>query len=228
MRRHSTTAARPRRQPTRARAEPGVLDFLGQMRPPDAALRTSPLRAAALLVLGALSLHELRYLIDPSAGGSVWAGEHAYLSAAAPLLITFALSLAVVSVLAPLLRRPARHSAGGDRIGGFALALLLVHLGQETGEGLVAGAGAGELAVSLLAAAAFAIPLALALGAVAAKVAGWLERTERRFAASLDASPVAREHPLGVLPSHLSLIRGRLDTARRGARGPPVASAARL
>lgn len=193
------------------------------------ATRTSSLRAAALLTLGALALHELRYLIDPGAASTAWAGGHAYLSAVAPLAIVVALSLVVVTLLGPLAaaRGSRLGSRGGDRTGAYALALLLVHLGQEAGEGIAAGSPVAALAVSLLAAAAFAIPLALALGVLTAAVAGWLDRTAVTIAAGLHRRrfAVARRGP--IAPADLRVI-SRLDLASATGRGPPSALPARV
>ena len=135
----------------------------------------STFRAAALIVVAALVLHELRYLIgygEPS-GEAIGSQGHAYLPAAAAAaagLLALALGQLVAAV-----SRAARTGTGERAPGRFApvwaastAALLLTYGGQELVESLLAAghpaglgslAGNGGLAV---------LPLAFALGAVVA------------------------------------------------------------
>lgn len=156
------------------------------------------LRAAALLVAGALALHELRYLVDAGAESTAWAAGHSYLSVAGPLLAVLASAVAAGSVLAGALSRdsrPRRHPALSDRAAGLAISLLAVHLVQEGAEALLSGAGPAAVVLSLAAACAYAIPLAALIGLAFAALGRLLDGAELALAGTLAAIRIAREAP---------------------------------
>ena len=129
------------------------------------------LRAAALLAIGALAVHELRYLAGygGGAGGALAAHGHAYLALAGGLV-------AVVSIfaLAAFLARLALGGTVGSAPSttGLALgataALLAIYAGQELIEGLLAPGHPAGLAGVLGAGGWTAVPLACLIGLVIA------------------------------------------------------------
>jgi hypothetical protein len=136
--------------------------------------RRSPLRASALLCAGALSLHELRYLVGWGGGaGQALADQgHAY-------LLTYAMPLAVGLVAAGvaqlLLRlgaarsRPSRPAPAQGWLVASA-ALLAIYAAQEAVEGLLDPGHPGGLAGVFGHGGVVAVPLALAIGGLIARV----------------------------------------------------------
>jgi hypothetical protein len=116
------------------------------------ASRAWMVRLAALLGLGALVVHQLRYLVGygDSAQPALDGPRHAYLMALGPVLA----GLAVI-VLAELMGRAARGGAVAPRFrqlwSGSSVALLAVYCVQETAEGASLTAHGGWLAVPLAA-----------------------------------------------------------------------------
>ncbi len=155
----------------------------------------SSLRTSALLAAGALSLHELRFLIGWGAGAErALAGQgHAYLDYAMPVAVGL-----VAAGLAQALRRLGRARRGsggasGSWVGAWLVAsaaLLAIYTTQETVEGLLALGHPGGLAGVFGHGGLVAGPLALALGGVIALA----ERSAREGVAgpSRLAVPVAR------------------------------------
>jgi hypothetical protein len=163
--------------------------------------------SAGLLVVGALLLHQLRYLVGygGAAGAELERQGHAYLDLIAPLLVAGAMAMLIASVLVPALLRLApavtRDVTTTERAAGYAGALLAVHLAQELAEGsLVAGHPAGMVGV-LGASGWLALPLAMALGAVAAVARGWLYRAERRLAGGLTVRRLPRARKRHAAPA---------------------------
>lgn len=153
-------------------------------------------RLAAILALGAFALHQLRYLIafGDSSSAALARQGHAYMADALPVLGVFALS----ALLATLIR--GRYGAGlrrmslSRRAAIFTVALLVIYASQESLEGMLASGHPAGLAAILAAGGWLAIPLAAALGAVAALLAGALEGVElaisrRRAARELRRAP---------------------------------------
>jgi hypothetical protein len=200
------------------------------------AARTSRVAgSAALLVLGALVLHQLRYLLayGGNAGAELQRQGHAYLDLIAPLLIAAAVAMLIASVVMPALLRFAtaltRDVSSTERAAGYAAALLAVYVAQELAEGALAG-GHPDGVVGVLGASGWlAMPLAMALGALAALTRGWLYRAERQVAEAL-APPRLPRAPKRVhvplsppLPPALSSLALRFGLARRP---PPIAQQA--
>ncbi|HEX2468591.1 MAG TPA: hypothetical protein VHJ54_10320 [Solirubrobacterales bacterium] len=189
--------------------------------------------SAGLLVLGALALHQLRYLL--AYGGHAEAElerqGHAYLELLAPLLVAGAIALLITSAIVPALTRLApvlTHGISGtERAAGYAAALLAVYFVQELTEGfLAAGHPSGVIGV-LGAGGCLALPLAMALGAAAAIARGWLYRAERGLAAAFER-PRLRRAPRRLQPPALAAARPALSTLglRFGfARRPPPLAA---
>ena len=118
------------------------------------------LRLAGLLSLGALGVHQLRYLIayGHHARAELTAPSHGYLVPLAPLLVGI-----VVVVLAELVSRAARGGAPAPRLrplwAGSALTLIAVYCAQELIEGSPPLAHGGWVAAPLAAIVGLAIGL---------------------------------------------------------------------
>jgi len=190
----------------------------------------------ALLALGALALHELRYMLA-FGGGADAALErtgHGYLELLAPLVAAVAVAAVIVSVVAPAALRlspalGADDSGLTERAAAYAAALLAVHLTQELAEALVHGGHAG-IAQALGAGGLAVLPLAMALGALAAFARGWLDRAERGLVTALDREPLPRAPrgagaPIAPRPARrpLASLGLRFGIARRP---PPLAARA--
>lgn len=132
----------------------------------------STLRGTALIAAGALTLHELRYLLV-SPGAAEGAGGHGYLPFAG-FAVAVVLALAFAQLTTCVAR--ARRTGTGARRGlGFGLAWLLstmslaaIFLVQELLEGAPADGRAGSLEAVTAGGAWVALPLAAALGAIVA------------------------------------------------------------
>jgi hypothetical protein len=197
------------------------------------AVRTSRAAgSAALLVIGALALHQLRYVLayGGSAGVELERQGHAYLDLVAPLLVAAAVAMLIASIVVPALVRLApaltRDVSSTERAAGYAAALLAVYFAQELAESALAG-GHPDGVVGILGASGWlALPLAMALGGLTAIARGWLYRAERRLAAAvarrrLPRAPKRVRAPLPPpLRPALSLLALRFGLARRA---PPIA-----
>ena len=190
--------------------------------------RNPPLpRTAALVALGALIVHQLRYFgaYGGDAGRELAAQGHGYLGQVTPLVI--ALALAAVAGCLVRAALTGRAGRGRSRIGAtaiFAGAILATFAAQETVEGFLFsghldGAGAVFGAGGWL-----AVPLALALGFVSALLDAGLGRLEAVLATSAPARHRARRgsvtarRPQTVFLTRISPLA--LGAARRP---PPVA-----
>ncbi len=138
-------------------------------------------RSAALLSLGALGVHQLRYLIayGEAGGDAVHRDGHAYLATTLPVVVALA-----TAILAAILLRGAGGwtSAGGSPRSArkrwvlYAGALLVVFCAQELTEGAIAAGHPAGLAAIAGGGAWIAVPLALWFGAAAVLVELVLER----------------------------------------------------
>ncbi len=159
--------------------------------------RRPSLRTSALFYVGALSLHELRYLVGWGAGAERALGHqgHAYLAYAMP----WAVALAAAGLAQVVRRLPRRRGEGPDRrgrrpaTGAWLVAsagLLAVYAAQETVEGLLAPGHPAGLAGVFGHGGLVAVPLALAIG-------GLIVLTERGARAAL-GSPSRLGRALGL------------------------------
>jgi hypothetical protein len=183
--------------------------------------------SAALLVLGALVLHQLRYLLayGGAARTELERQGHGYLELVGPLLVAVAVAALIASVVVPAILRLApalaRDVSSTERAAGYAAALLAVYFAQELAEGALAAGHPAGLEGVLGATGWLALPLAMALGALAAFVRGWLYRAERQLAAVLAPRrlprPQRRLEPAVGPPTRpaLSLLGLRFGLARR-------------
>ena len=139
-------------------------------------------RLASVLAVGAFGLHQLRYLIASGSSSSAEHAAHGYMTG---LMVPIAV-LVLAAVLATLIRgtegaAPKREPLG-RRIALFTGALLVIYVGQESLEAILA-AGHPPLFETILAGGGWlAAPLALGIGALSALVARALERVEQAIA----------------------------------------------
>lgn len=142
-------------------------------------------RATGTLALGALALHELRYLLGSGAGLDAHA-SHAYMAQAVPVVVALATALLAAALLAPLGGSP--HRAGRRSVTRravlYAGLLVVVFAAQELTEAWISGAGLDAIASLVVSSGWIAVPLALALGGVAAAATRTLEVVERRLEAA--------------------------------------------
>jgi hypothetical protein len=144
------------------------------------------LRRAALVMLAALGLHQLRYLIGHGheSGEALAEHGHGYLAGSLPLLISAAVVVAAATLLVGVPRARTRRSArsNGTEAPTYALLLLAVLATQELVEGaLFAGHPSGVDAL-LSHRGWLAIPLALFFGILVSLALGGLSAVERRLA----------------------------------------------
>jgi hypothetical protein len=185
-------------------------------------------RSAALISLGALAVHQLRYQL--AYGGDAHAElarqGHGYLTQALPLLIAAAMAIVAAGLIRAALR-PRRAAAGpgirlAARAGLFALAIFAAFAIQETSEGLLFAGHASGAAAVFAGGGWLALPLALVIGSVAAILDGGLARLETLVARALPATPLPRaprRHGHPAATATLSLVRSPLAFGL--ARRPP-------
>jgi hypothetical protein len=173
------------------------------------ALRTAHgLRLVAILAVGAFALHQLRYLIAFADSSSTELAEqgHGYL---ADLLGPLAV-LVLAASLATLVRGTEGASTTGGRLGRriaiFAVALLAIHVGQESLEVILTVGQPTGVTAALAGGGWIALPLALGIGALAALLLRALEAAEHAIAVAHLKRPIRSRAPA---------VRGRALPARR-------------
>lgn len=187
-------------------------------------------RTAALLALGGLAVHQLRYLVafGSASGEALHREGHDYLSQAAPILLALAAAAMVARLLvgAVAARRmsaaPRPHLIRGLS---YAIALGCLFSVQELAEGALAAGHPAGLAGLLGGGGWIALPLALAFGLGAGLVEHLLERAEGAIAVALAAArrpdPAPEPRPPSVDPRCTPLAAMAL--AFGFARRPPPA-----
>lgn len=138
-------------------------------------------RTAALVALGALAVHQLRYLAayGAGAGHELSRQGHGYLTQALPVVVALA-----VAALAACVLRAALSGAEGDepsarrRALPYALAIAVVFASQETIEGALFTGHAAGLAAVFAGGGWLALPLALLCGWACALLDRGVQRLE--------------------------------------------------
>jgi hypothetical protein len=209
-------------------------------------------RTGALLALGGLAVHQLRYLLAFGSGSGVELHHegHDYLAQVLPILVALAVaaiaSRLVLGVLVsrgtgrPFTAGSARYRRDSDgyslcspttpRLARgliYAAALAAVFWAQELAEGALAAGHPSGVAAVLGGGAWIAIPLAVALGLAAAAVEWLLDRAERALATALGVT-TTQLSSAGPPPAPILLVRAPLVTqglAFGFARRPPPAVA---
>lgn len=189
-------------------------------------------RSAALLALGALAVHQLRYLVAFGAGSgeALHREGHGYLLQALPVLVALASATLLATLVMGARERLNRRAAPRPPtpIAGvlYGLALLAIFGAQELAEGALAAGHPAGLEALVGSGAWVAAPLALGLGFAAALVERLLRRTEVALAARLDRSerpPLAPE-PAAPVRSVRRAALAELTLAFGLARRPPPAA----
>jgi hypothetical protein len=157
----------------------------------------STARAASLLTLGALAVHQLRYLIayGSKTGGALAHQGHGYLAQLAPVLAGLAIAALAATLIAVALRRaPAGRTGVPIALATilFAGGLLTIFSTQELAEGALAPGHPQGLDALLAHGGWIAAPLALAIGALAALATRAIEGAERLLAGILVRRPSGR------------------------------------
>lgn len=186
------------------------------------------LRATALLAVGALAVHQLRYALayGPRPDGSA-TDEHAYLHLLGPLLLAAAAATVIVSVLAPAVRRRLPRlsdpASSTERAAGYAIALLAIFFGQELLEAVLSDAPDGLLQVVAAPAAWMVLPLAMLFGAFAEAASHLLERAEVRIATALRQPRLhGQARQRRPISAHLTPLCSRPLAFGLGRRPPPL------
>jgi hypothetical protein len=156
------------------------------------------IRATSLLALGALAVHQLRYLLayGPDAGEALAHQGHGYLTQVAPVLAGLSVAAIAATLIVAML---GRRTADGPRRASISLATMLFAAGllaifstQELAEGLLAPGHPAALDALLANGGWIAAPLAFAIGALAALVTSGLGGAERLLTGILAARPRQR------------------------------------
>jgi hypothetical protein len=193
------------------------------------------IRAGALIAVGALGVHDLRYLLayHGHAGQQLALQGHAYLRFATPVIAGL-LVLAAAAFAGRLLRAYAGHDRGGQpgalpsvpRMWALASALLVcVYSTQEWMEGLLSAGHPGGVAALFGHGGWLALPLALVIGFVIALVlrgaAAAIAVAASRGRARL-VSPSPARLPSGVARSVWSAPPQGALACRLAPRAPPA------
>ena len=153
-------------------------------------------RPAALLALGGLAVHQLRYLIafGPEGSAALHREGHAYLAEVVPVLLALAIAAIAARLVVAATDRRSVPGASRSTISTalrYALALVCVFSAQELAEGALAPGHPAGAAALVGGGAWVALPLSFALGLVAALAERALDRAEAVIAVVL-AGPARR------------------------------------
>lgn len=156
----------------------------------------SALRTSTLIALGAIAVHQLRYLAGYGGGArsALGAQGHSYLEAVLPVLLLLAAS-ALLGTLA--VATSGRRANLTSRRAGWAFctaALLAIFTVQESAEGLLSAGHPGAVAALLAHGGWLALPIAVVVGRVVALLLDRLVSIERALLAS-PARRTARAAP---------------------------------
>ena len=189
----------------------------------------SKLRTAALIAGGALSVHELRFLIAPAGAAESSSAGHGYLPLAGfAVAVALAAALAHLAAVAGRALHTGRHEPGGSGFAatwlGVTIAIAAVFLAQELVEAALTGRAAQGLSAVLESGGWVALPLAVAIGALVAlalagaraAVAAAARRAGRAPLSSASPDPIAFRLQPGHPPAFHALA-GHL-----AGRAPPL------
>lgn len=155
--------------------------------------RLSLARAAALIAVAELGVHQLRYLLafGAATGDELAHQGHSYLGAAAPILAALAVSAVAAGVLRAALRgdRARAELPLRSRAALFSVAILSVYCVQELAEGALAAGHPTGTAALLANGGLLALPLSFALGFIGALLDRGFTGLERLVATRHRPSP---------------------------------------
>lgn len=143
------------------------------------------LRAAGLLVLGALGVHSLRYGLayGSQTGGELHRQGHGYLAELIPYLLGVSTALCLGAVVLRLTRTTRVDATRTSRLRTalvYAVALYAIFAIQELSEGALASGHPQGLTGLIAEGGWLALPLSAIIGACLAGLQSWLERAEQR------------------------------------------------
>lgn len=143
------------------------------------------LRAAGLLLLGALAVHSLRYWLayGSQAGAELHRQGHGYLAELIPYLLGFSAAFCLGAVVLRLTRTIPDEATRRSRLRAglaYAVALYAVFAIQELSEGMIASGHPSGLTGLFTDGAWLALPSSAMVGACLAWLQHWLERAEQR------------------------------------------------
>jgi hypothetical protein len=159
------------------------------------------LRLTALVAVGALVLHQARYVVGhgDGAGEALARDGHAHVGLALPITLAIAAALVGITLMLAAFARPRRRRAGGPDPRRRALQCALVLLGcfclQELGEGLLSDSHPDGFEALLGHGGAAALPLAVVLGCLVSLLVEALNGAERSLAGSLITPRLAPAKP---------------------------------
>jgi hypothetical protein len=153
------------------------------------------MRSLAVLSLGALAVHQARYLFGygGDAAAALARQGHGYISSAIPILLALGVAAAICSAVAGRFGgegRARRH--GAARTLAYAAALVITYSVQELTEGLLASGHPAGLEGLFGHGGWIVFPLALVVGFLAWLAVRGLEAIEARFTPRPDAHAVPR------------------------------------
>ena len=181
-------------------------------------------RTAALVALGALVVHQLRYLgaYGGDAGSQLAAQGHGYLGQLTPLLIALALAaVAGCLVRAALTGRPGGARSKPVATAVFAGAILATFATQETIEGFLFSGHLDGLGAVFGAGGWLAVPLAIVLGWGAALIEAGLGRLESALALLAESPRRHRRVRARTLRPQAVFLQRISPLALGAARRPP-------
>ena len=180
--------------------------------------RARHVRIAAVLALGAFTLHQLRYLIafGGSSSEELARQGHGYMAAGAPGLAAMAAAALIATLLRARLGEGLARGSFTRRTAVFTLSLLVIFAAQESLEGMLSAGHPAGLAAIFAAGGYIAFPLAVPIGALAALLVRALEGLEiaiagRRMPAAVRRPPRSAGQPLpscGTRPTHVPMAFG--------------------
>jgi hypothetical protein len=189
--------------------------------------RTFTVRLAALMGVGSLAVHQLRFALwyGKSSGDAPSSQGHAYLAVVGPVVVAVTL-LAV----ARFLDRLARGHRGGvpplTRLwAGVSASLLAMYSLQESLEGALAGGHPGGLAGVFGHGGWLAIPLAAVVGLALALALRGAGRAAEMLGRVRTPRPGLPSAPLTLGAPRFAVTRRELSLAPASARAPPATSA---
>jgi hypothetical protein len=185
-------------------------------------------RAIALLSLGALAVHELRYLAayGHDTGAALASQGHGYVSELGGPAVGLGLALLLGSVLG-CARPPRAHTGDGPALGSTAAlycgAIVAIYCVQESAEGALFAGHAAGLAAPVAHGGWVALPLAIAAGLLCALGARALERVDEALASPLPSgAPLPRTSTVRAPnPADPRVALGCMTLAFGIARRPP-------
>jgi hypothetical protein len=144
----------------------------------------SVLRTSSLIALGAIAVHQLRYLAGygDGAGTALTNQGHSYLGTVLPLLLVLAFSAMLGTFAVAAFRRQPGLAARGAGWAFCTAALVAIFTAQESAEGLLSAGHPGGLAALLGHGGWIAFPIAAAVGRIVASLLDGLASIERLLA----------------------------------------------